>query len=89
MRGMITAISAENEKFLEQEIANGAYADRLEAVNAGLDLLRKQKQLIARLEASRRQLDAGQYTDFDGSGLRALFDELKNRAKSKSGATAE
>ena len=86
---MTTVLSPENEQFIEQEIAKGAYCDLLEAVNAGLDLLRKRKQLIARLEASRRQLDSGEFTDFDGPGLHALFSDLKNRATSKCGATTE
>jgi Arc/MetJ-type ribon-helix-helix transcriptional regulator len=86
---MIPAISAEKEEFLEQEIACGAYANRVEAVNAGLDLLRKQRQLLARLEASRRQLDSGEYTEFDGPGLRAFFDELRSRSQAPSGADVE
>jgi Arc/MetJ-type ribon-helix-helix transcriptional regulator len=86
---MTTVITPENEQFIEQEIASGAYCDRHDAVNAGLDLLRKRKQLIARLEASRRQLDNGEFTDFDGPSLRAWFSDLKNHVASKCGATTE
>jgi Arc/MetJ-type ribon-helix-helix transcriptional regulator len=80
---MQSSISHENELFVQQEIADGAYQDRFEVLNAAVDLLRQQKQLVARLKESRRQLDSGEYTEFDGPGLRELFDDLKQRARAK------
>ena len=61
----------------------------VEALNAGLDLLRERKQLVARLEDSRRQLDNGEFTELDGPGLRELFEGLSRRARGKVGATGE
>ena len=86
---MNLASSSENEQFVQQEIAKGTYLDQVEALNAGLDLLRERMQLVARLEESRRQLDHGEFTEFDGSGLRELFEDLKRRARGKVGATGE
>jgi Arc/MetJ-type ribon-helix-helix transcriptional regulator len=78
---MSSAPSHENEAIVQEEIARGTYRDRAEVVNAGLDLHRQRRELTDRLANSRRQLDAGEYTDFDGPGLRELFADLKRRAK--------
>jgi Arc/MetJ-type ribon-helix-helix transcriptional regulator len=86
---MQPTISPENEQFVQQEIANGTFYDRGEALNAGLELLRQRKELRARLDRSRRQLDSGAYTDYDGPGLRELFNDLKRRVEAKAKAPAE
>jgi hypothetical protein len=39
------------------------------------------EQLIARLSESRRQLDAGEYVEYDDSGLKRFFDALRKRAR--------
>lgn len=78
---MSSAISPENERFIEQAISEGVFEDRGEALNAGIELLRARKELTTRLAESRRQLDAGEYREYDGSGLRDLFEGLKSRAR--------
>jgi Arc/MetJ-type ribon-helix-helix transcriptional regulator len=80
---MSSALSHENEAFVQQEIARGTYRDRAEVVNVGLDLLRQRKEVTDRLANGRRQLDVGEYTDFDVPGLRDFFADLKRRAKVK------
>lgn len=78
---MEPAISSNNEQFIQNAIATGLFQDRAEAINAGIDLLRRQNALIDRLKESRRQLDQGQYTEYDQPGLRQLFEDLKGRAR--------
>jgi hypothetical protein len=42
--------------------------------------LRRHEQLIAKLKEGRRQLDEGEYVEFDEAGLREFFEGLKQRA---------
>ena len=86
---MSSAISPDNERFIEREISEGAYRDRGEAINAGIDLLRARKELKARLVESRRQLDAGEYVEFDSAGLREFFDDLKERTRARTKVSGE
>ena len=81
IRLMASEISRDNEEFIEQEIAEGRFRDRAEAIDAGIGLLRQQKLLVHRLASSRRQLDIGEYVEFDPEGLRQLFNDLKDRAR--------
>jgi Arc/MetJ-type ribon-helix-helix transcriptional regulator len=76
-------LSPENEKYIADQVAQGTYESREEALDAGVELLRKQNQLVERLTESRRQLDNGQYTDYDDDSLAARFEELKRRAGSQ------
>ena len=78
---MSTDISPENEQFIEREIASGVYRSRAEVLDAGVRLLREKKDLLARLDEGRRQLDAGEYTEYDDETLRARFDQLGQRAR--------
>ena len=41
----------------------------------------EKKDLLARIDEGRRQLDAGEYTEYDDETLRTLFDELGQRAR--------
>lgn len=81
---MNAKLTSENEQFIQQEIAAGRYGTADEVMNAGLDLLRTER-LRARLAESRRQLDEGEYTEYDEEGLRKRFDELKERARRRAG----
>ena len=80
---MSTDLSPENEKFIEAKVAQGAYGSREEALDAGVEMLRKHGQLVDRLTESRRQLDAGESTDYDDESLAVRFDELKGRVRSQ------
>jgi hypothetical protein len=44
----------------------------------------EKQKLIERLKESRRQLDEGEYVEFDEEGLRRFFDGLKERASRRS-----
>ena len=79
-------LSHETESFIQQQIALGIYCDRADAIEAGISLLRHRQKLLDRLRESRRQLDEGQFTEYDDDGLRQLFEELKERARQRAEA---
>ncbi len=77
-------LSAENETFIKQLIERGSYHSLGEALNAGVELLRQRTTLLERLRESRRQLQEGEYEEYDETGLDRLFLELKERAQKRS-----
>jgi Arc/MetJ-type ribon-helix-helix transcriptional regulator len=77
-------LSPDIESFIQQEVAVGAYQSRNQAIEAGVELLRRRKALLDRLDESRRQLDEGEYEEYDDEGLRQLFDLLIERAEDNS-----
>jgi len=80
---MSATIRPDNEKFIDQEIAVGAFRDRTEAINAGVDLLRRRKALLDMIDEGRRQLDEGDYVEYDDESLARRFEELKERVRSQ------
>ena len=77
-------LSGDSESFIQSEVALGTFRDRTQAIEAGIELLRRQKALLARLDEGRRQLDEGEYVEFDREGLRQFFEGLKDRARLRS-----
>jgi Arc/MetJ-type ribon-helix-helix transcriptional regulator len=82
---MSNNLSSDNEAFINDAIARGAYRDRADVIDAGVDMLRRHEQLLARIDEGRRQLDEGEYVDFDDEGLKDLPEELKVRARNAAG----
>lgn len=76
-------LSHEAESFLQHEVAAGIYSSWQDAVEAGVTLLRHRRELMDRLTESRRQLDEGEYEEFDEDGLRTLFQQLIARAETR------
>lgn len=74
---MNTDLSAENEQYIATVIARGDFQSRCEVLNRGIELLRRRGEFIAEIEAGSRQLQRGQYRDYDREGLRAMFDRIK------------
>lgn len=77
---MIARITPENEDFVRQQIEAGVFPDRDSVFNAGLVLLRERTELVAHLKEGRRQLDEGEFVDYDESTIGRLFDDLRKRA---------
>lgn len=73
-------ITPENERYLEELVAGGRYGSRDAALNAGIELLKSRQSLIARLENSRGQLDAGDSVEFDDESLSEFFEQIRRRA---------
>jgi Arc/MetJ-type ribon-helix-helix transcriptional regulator len=80
---MSSELSPDIESFIAREIALGAFQTRDDALEAGITLLRKRRELIEKLDEGHRQLEAGEYVEFDEDGLRKFFDGLKERAMSR------
>ena len=80
---MSTEISPENEHFIQQQIASGHFHDRREVLDAGILLLRKKQELLGRLDESRRQLDCGEFAEYDDESLRQRFEQLKDAARAR------
>ena len=83
---MTTDISPENEQFIQREIQAGVFRTKSDALDAGIALLRRRKELLARVDEGRRQLAVGDSRDYDEESLRNRFSELKERAR---GSAAE
>jgi Arc/MetJ-type ribon-helix-helix transcriptional regulator len=66
-------------------LTRGKFGSREEALDAGVELLRKRDELIDRLRESRRQLDAGEFADYNDDSITVRFDELKRRVLSREG----
>lgn len=80
---MSSELSPDTESFIASEIALGVYPSRHDAIEAGIALLKKRRELLEKLDEGQRQLDAGEYVDFDEDGLRLFFEGLKERARSR------
>ena len=79
-----SSLSPELETFIEQQVSRGAFKDRVQALEAGIDMLRQRQALVDRLTESRRQLDEGEFVEFDDEGLDQFFEVLLARAEARS-----
>ena len=84
---MSNHLSPENEQFLAAQVATGIFPSRDAAIEAGIELLRKHGQLVERVRESRRQLDAGEFNEYDEATLGNRFEKLRAKvgADSKQG----
>jgi hypothetical protein len=77
---MQSDLSPATEAFLASVVSTGAFRDRTEAIEAGIDLLRSRVGLQKRLAESKAQLDRGDGVLFDDAGLDQYFSDLKRLA---------
>ena len=82
---MSTDLSPQNETFLDEQVARGEFSSRGEALDAAIELLRQRTDAVQRIDVGRRQLDAGDFVEYDDESLKARFDELKARAAAADG----
>lgn len=83
----LSTLSSENEAFIRQMLERGVYQNQDAIVNAAVDLLRQRTELLDPIKEGRRQLDEGEYKEFDDAGLDELFLELTERARKQSQQT--
>ena len=74
-------ISPENEQFIQQQIKAGVFRTRTDAIDSGVELLRRRTELLDRIDWGRRQLDQGDYHEYDDESLQQRFEQLKHRAQ--------
>ncbi len=82
---MSTELSPDNERFVAREIANGTFRSRDEVLDAGVELLKQRKTILDQVDEGRRQLDGGEYVDYDEKSLGERFSALKQRLTKQSG----
>lgn len=78
------SLSQATEAFIQQQVAVGAFRDRTDAIEAGVDLLRQRQVLIDRLSESRRQLDEGEFVEFGDEELDQFFELMLANAEARS-----
>ena len=74
---MSTNLSPEINRLIAQELALGHYRSEEELLTEALQLLSQRNALRKQIEAGERQLQSGEYTDYDTQSLRKRFDDLK------------
>lgn len=72
-------LSAENEAFISQLIKRGTYQTPGDVINAGVGLLRQRQAFLDEIAEGFRQLDEGEYNEYDQEGMRRRFDQLQER----------
>ena len=80
---MATDLSQDNERFIENQIANGSYGDRAEVLNDAVALLKQRQLILAKIDEGTRQLQDGEYSEYDDDSLRERFHQLKDRARQR------
>ena len=82
---MVTSLSAELEEFVTALVASGNYKSRDEVFSEAVRLLRereeKRETLRGDIEAAIKQIENGEYFDYDDAALDEFFDELKAKAQ--------
>jgi Arc/MetJ-type ribon-helix-helix transcriptional regulator len=74
---MSTNLSPEINRLIAQELALGHYRSEEELLTEALQLLSQRNTLRKQIDAGERQLQSGEYTDYDSQSLRQRFDDLK------------
>lgn len=96
---MTLQLSSDLNLLLRERMETGLYPSPQDAVMTALELLRdvenlrvaalptvgSREELLARVAESHRQLESGEYVDFDNESLGRYFDALKQRAMAKAG----
>jgi Arc/MetJ-type ribon-helix-helix transcriptional regulator len=74
---MSTDFSPNLAQLIEREFALGRYATEDELVAEAVRLLGDRDRLREAIDAGTRQLQNGEFTDYDSQSLRERFDQLK------------
>jgi Arc/MetJ-type ribon-helix-helix transcriptional regulator len=80
---MATGLSQDNERFIESQIASGMYSDRAAVLNDAVALLKQRQQLLDSIDEGTKQLQDGDYMEYDDDSLRERFNLLKDRARKR------
>ena len=75
---MSTNFPPELNRLIAQELALGHYRTEEELLTEAVGLLIQRNALREQIEAGTRQLENGEYTDYDSQSLRQRFDDLKS-----------
>ena len=61
----IPGISPENERYLDNAVANGLFQDRRQAINTAIELLKRRERLVRDVNSGIDQLERGLGRPFD------------------------
>ncbi len=78
---MSTELSPENEQFLQQAIDSGVFANREQAMDEAVGLLKRRVELLQQIDEGLEQLRKGDYADYDEADLKAFFEEIKTEGR--------
>lgn len=81
---MSLELTPDNAQFVNDQVAAGLFASDDAAVNAAVELLKRQAWLRAKLQHSIDQLERGEYIELDDEGLDRYFAELFEIAQGES-----
>ena len=74
-------LTAENEQYLESQVAAGRFSSLENAINELIESERRWSESAKeKVAAGITDLDTGRFTDYDDTSLSGRFDELKQRA---------
>lgn len=75
---MSADLSPQNEQFIEQVVARGAFHDRTQALDQAVELLRRRQELLDHIDEGTRQLRSGEGIEIRGEDkLRAFLDRIQ------------
>jgi Arc/MetJ-type ribon-helix-helix transcriptional regulator len=80
---MYSDLSPDNAAFLESQVATGAFRSGGDALNAAVMLLRRRTEVMEKVQLGVKQLENGEYQEFDEEGLDRFFEELFNISESQ------
>ncbi len=77
---MSASISPKNEQFLDQVVASGLFADRAEALDEAVRLLRRREELRREIDAGVDQLDNGCYVEYGEDELQRFLGDVRSKS---------
>jgi antitoxin ParD1/3/4 len=94
---MSIVLSPDVVQQIEEQVRCGRYASADDVIRAGLQLLKDQREeLEARREAirqmveeGRRELESGNYVEYDDESLKAFFEQVKADGRRRLGLPAD
>lgn len=63
---MVEQLSPDNERYIDEAIARGAYRNRLELVDRAVELLRRRDELQSQLDEGLEALARGEFVEYGG-----------------------
>ncbi len=76
-----TLLTAENEQYLEAQVAAGRFSSLKDAINELVESERRWNESVKeKVAAGIADLESGRFADYNETSLAGRFDELKQRA---------
>jgi hypothetical protein len=86
---MAETLSPAAEAFIEEMINHGEHPDRLAVLEAAVSAYRQSLQHADEIAVGVRQLEAGQYTDYDEQTLKERFEQIKREGRERQASRRE